>query len=126
MVAELDNAKVCHQECMGRLVADYRECIGKGRVLKRSPLGADAHPDPVPFCSPAKPGIYLFCTGMTPGHRRYEERRGEGTTQEPAAEVDCAHVTFRQGIVNEPYILKPGIAAFNLTFRTDAEVIELP
>ena len=31
-----------------------------------------------------------------------------------------------QGIVHEPDIRKPGIAAFNLTFRTDAEVIELP
>jgi hypothetical protein len=46
--------------------------------------------------------------------------------QEPAMQVDGAHVAFRQGIVNEPYIREAGIAAFNLIFRTDAEVIELP
>jgi len=45
--------------------------------------------------------------------------------QKPAAYVYCTHVTFRQGVVHEPDILKPGIAAFNHFFRTDAQVIEL-
>jgi len=62
---------------------------------------------------------------MTTGHRRYEEGRGEGMVKEPALQVDFTHVAFRQGIVHEPDVIKSGIAAFNLTFRTNAEVIEL-
>jgi hypothetical protein len=46
--------------------------------------------------------------------------------QEPATDIDCTHVDFGQGVVNEPYIVKTGIATFNLAFRTDAEVIEFP
>ena len=46
--------------------------------------------------------------------------------QEPALQVDLSHVTLRQGIVHEPDIIKPGIAAFNLFLRTDAEMIEFP
>jgi hypothetical protein len=45
--------------------------------------------------------------------------------KEAAAYVDSLHVAFRQGVVYEPDIRKPGIAALNLTFRADAEVIEL-
>jgi hypothetical protein len=62
---------------------------------------------------------------MTPGHRRNEEGGGEGMVKEPALQVDFSHVAFRQGVVYEPDIRKPGIAALNLTFRTDTEVIEL-
>ena len=69
VVAELDNTEICYQECMGCFGADHRERIGKGRVLKRSPLGADAHSDPIPFCSPCKTGIRIPGTGMTTGHR---------------------------------------------------------
>jgi hypothetical protein len=46
--------------------------------------------------------------------------------KEPVFQLDFAHVTFRQGIVHKPDIRKPGITAFHLFFRTDAEMIELP
>ena len=102
-----------------------RAVLGRGRFLDGNSLGTDTHAEPEAFRCPGKAGIRLFCPGMTPGHRRDEQRGSEGMIKEAAGQIDSAHIAFRQGIVHEPDICKPGIAAFNRFLRTDAEVVEL-
>ena len=45
--------------------------------------------------------------------------------QEPGGKIDSAHVTFRQGIMYKPDIVKPGITALDCLLPADPQVIEL-